>query len=171
MRDSAPIVLAPFANERLREWPISHFRRFIEVGLEDNQRFVICGTLAQRALANELVRRFPSDWVENYSGVTSWPEMQSLLRAAPFVVANNSGVAHLAASMGQWVLCVFGGKHHWMEWMARGPKVVTITHMPNCSPCESPVCPNSLACLKDVDPEMAYFEIMTAKAQWRDPGS
>ena len=161
-RDDAPIVIAPFANEIMREWPLDRFQRFIEIGLEDGRRFVICGTLEHRALANKLVRPFRTGLVENCSGSTSWPQVQKMLMAAPFVVANNSGIAHLAAALGRWVLCIFGGRHSWREWMPRGARVVTIARTPPCSPCESPTCPNDLACLKDVDPLMAYLEITMA---------
>jgi heptosyltransferase-2 len=156
------IVLAPFANERIREWPLENFRRFIDIGIADGHRFVICGAPAHRVVANELVRSFRADFVDNRCGLTSWPVLRDTLKSARFVVSNNSGIAHLTASMGQWVLCVFGGRHSWQEWMPLGPKVLTIARMPTCSPCDSNLCPNNLVCLRDVDATMAYLEITSA---------
>ena len=163
---AAPIVLAPFANERVREWPLANFHGFIEHGLKLGHSFAVTGTWAQRALANTLVRPFPADRVHNLCGTTTWPEMQALLRRAPFVVANNSGIAHLAADVGQWVLCIFAGSHSWMEWMPRGPKVVTVARMPSCAPCCSGECPNDLVCLTDVTPEFAYHTITASIANY-----
>lgn len=156
---SAPIVLSPFANERIREWPLENFRRFIECGLEDGYTFIVSGTRAQRPLANTLVRHFPAGRVHNGCGTTTWDEMQVILRQAPFVVANNSGIAHLAAELGLWVLCVFSGSHSWIEWMPRGPKVVTLARMPACAPCERGICPNGRDCMVKLTGELAYTEI------------
>ncbi|RFD18763.1 hypothetical protein DY926_14860 [Komagataeibacter melaceti] len=157
-----PAVIAPFSNEGLREWPLGHYRRFLEIGIEDGQSFVLCGSLSHRAAANELVRSFPTECVKNYCGLTSWSEVTAMVHAAPFIVANNSGIAHLAASMGKLVLCIFGGRHSWKEWMPRGPKVLTIARTPPCSPCDKPVCSNDFACLRGVSPDMAYEELRIA---------
>jgi ADP-heptose:LPS heptosyltransferase len=163
----APIVLAPFANERIREWPLSNFQRFIECGLADGFTFAISGTAAQRALANRLVRPFPADTVHNLCGRTAWQDMNRLLREAPFVVANNSGIAHLAADLGQWVLCLFAGSHSWMEWMPRGPRVVTLARMPSCAPCCLSDCPNGRDCMVNLTGDFAYNEITTAISSCR----
>ncbi|MBB2169634.1 glycosyltransferase family 9 protein [Gluconacetobacter aggeris] len=157
----APIVIAPFANERAREWPLENFHEFIRCGLKDGYDFVVSGMRGQRPLANVLVRSFPADRVRNACGATTWREMQTLLRQAPFVVANNSGIGHLAADLGQWVLCVFSGSHSWVEWMPRGPKVVTLARMPACAPCERERCPNDRDCMINLRGSFAYAE-MTA---------
>ena len=162
----APIIIAPFANERIREWPLANFQRFIELGLADGYNFAISGTWPQRALANTLVRPFPSDRVVNFCGTTDWREMQTLLRRAPFVVANNSGIAHLAADLGQWLLCLFAGSHSWMEWMPRGPKVVTLARMPACAPCNSGRCPNQRDCMINLTADLAYSEIIATIADY-----
>ncbi|MDR3429575.1 glycosyltransferase family 9 protein [Silvimonas sp.] len=167
MTDSnAPIIIAPFANERLREWPLANFHRFIELGLADGYSFAISGTWAQRALANTLVRPFPAHRVQNLCGTTDWREMQALLGRAPFVVANNSGIAHLAADLGQWLLCLFAGSHSWMEWMPRGPKVVTVARMPACSPCHSERCSNQRDCMVNLTGDLAYNEIISTIADY-----
>ena len=127
-------------------------------GMEDGHDFVISGTPAQRPVANTRARHFPSDRVRNACGTTSWTEMQNLLRAAPLIVANNSGIAHLAANLGVWVLCVFAGSHSWVEWMPRGPKVITLARMPACAPCERGRCPNDRECLVGLDGRFAYEE-------------
>lgn len=161
-----PIVIAPFANERVREWPLVNFRRFVELILADGRSVKIVGTTSQRARANELVRGFPAPDVVNVCGRTSWAELNAAILLAPFVVANNSGVAHLTAKLGQWLLCVFAGGHSWAEWMPRGPRVVTVARMVSCAPCEigDGICPHSLACLAHLEPEVAYKLIEARRA-------
>jgi ADP-heptose:LPS heptosyltransferase len=164
MSDPAPqIVIAPFANERIREWPPEHFRRLIALLLEDPEaRIAVVGTLAQRARANDIVRAFPSTRVENTCGRLSWDDLLGLIDAAPFVVANNSGVAHLAAKRGRWTLCLFSGSHAFVEWSPRGPRVVVCSLDIPCSPCGlgGDKCPNGHACMVELKPEtvLAQFE-------------
>lgn len=164
-----PIIVAPFANERIREWPVANFRRFIERGLADGHRFAVCGTRAQRSLANEIVRPFPAARVGNLCGTSSWQDMQVLLQQAPFVIANNSGIAHLAANLGQWVLCMFAGSHHWIEWMPRGPRVVTLARMPACAPCCNPTCSNGFDCMTNLTADFAYDHMARTMADARAP--
>lgn len=168
-----PIIVAPFANERIREWPLENFKALIARGMEDGHDFVISGTQSQRTLANTLTKHFPANRVRNACGTTSWIEMQSLLRAAPLIVANNSGIAHLAADLGLWVLCVFAGSHSWVEWMPRGPKVITLARMPACAPCERGRCMNGHDCMVGLDGRFAYeeaFAIMGSKQLADTPG-
>jgi ADP-heptose:LPS heptosyltransferase len=165
MRQSAPIVLAPFANDRMREWPPSNFQRFIDRGLEEGRTFQIIGALNQRPMADEIVRRYPADQVANLCGSITWPEVEKTIVSAAFVVTNNSGLGHVAAALGQWVLCIFSGRHSWIEWMPRGPRVVTLARMPECAPCDYGFCPNQFNCMEMLDPDFAFDEITRAIAE------
>jgi heptosyltransferase-2 len=156
---AATVVMSPFANERVREWPIRHYRRFIDrVILEEGAQVVLVGTPAQRPRANEIVRGFPAPAVQNACGKTSWHELASIVEMAAYVVANNSGIAHLAAARNCWTLCVFAASHSPIEWMPLGPRVVVVSKALPCAPCEvgSGACPNRLACMQDLDPDAVY---------------
>jgi ADP-heptose:LPS heptosyltransferase len=161
---TASIVMAPFANGRMKEWRDSNFQRFIDLGLENGYMFQLVGALTQRPLADDLVRRYPAHQVENLCGAISWAELTSAIEDAAFVVANDSGIGHLAASIGQWVLCIFSAKHSWVEWMPRGPRVVTLVRAPACSPCNAGSCPNSLACMDLLSADFAFSTMRAAMA-------
>lgn len=155
----APVVISPFANERVREWPIGHYRRFIERVLREHKvPIAIVGTAPQRARANEVVRGFAAPDVMNLCGKLSWPGLVALVDAAPYVVANNSGIAHLAALHGRWTLCLFSGSHSYIEWIPRGPRAIVVSRITACAPCElGPAdCPHGVACLSDLEPDAAF---------------
>lgn len=157
---SAPVVISPFANERLRQWPWRHYRSLIEMIVgEHGFPVVVVGTRGQRTSANDLVRGLSSEKVVNACGTWSWSELVRAVDAAPYVVANNSGVAHLAAARGRWTLCLFAASHAWCEWMPRGPRVVTLVKALPCSPCEMGTerCPNGVACMTQLDPGEAFW--------------
>ena len=152
----APVVVSPFANERLRQWPWRHYRTLIERIVRDEELpVVVVGTRGQRASANDIVRGLSSEMVANACGVWSWPELVRAVDAAPYIVANNSGVAHLAASRGKWTLCIFSASHAWNEWMPRGPRAVTVVKATPCSPCEigRDRCPNGVDCMFGLEPD------------------
>jgi len=153
------VVVAPFANERLREWPIGHFQRYIELVLRDEPaRVLVVGTRAQRVRANALVRDFPATRVVNACGTMGWDDVVTTIDSAASVVTNNSGIGHLAAARGRWTLCVFAASHAWLEWMPRGPRVVVITRAVPCAPCEiaDNPCPNAIACMDGLAPDVAF---------------
>jgi ADP-heptose:LPS heptosyltransferase len=161
-----PVVISPFANERVRQWPRSHFREFIEIVWREHRlRTLIVGTREQRALANDIVRGLPSERVQNACGSMTWERLVAAVDAAPYVIANNSGVAHLAAGRGKWTLCIFSASHAYNEWMPRGPHVVTVVRALACSPCSlgSDRCPNNVACLVDLLPADVFWRFDQAR--------
>lgn len=162
------VVVAPFANERIKEWPSDHFRRLIELIIDkDGFRVIIVGTRSQRARADRLVRGFSAVRVINTCGQIKWSEVIAVVSSAACVVANNSGIAHLAAMHGRWTLCIFGGAHQWLEWIPRGPRVVLITRMTRCAPCEigDKLCPNEIVCMSDLTPEAVYKSFLDIRSQ------
>lgn len=165
---SAPVVISPFANERLRQWPWRHYRSLIEMIVREyGLPVVVVGTRGQRAAANEIVRGLSSEMVANTCGVWSWAELVAAVDAAPYVIANNSGVAHLAAARGRWTLCIFAASHAYNEWMPRGPRVVTLVKAVACSPCEMGTehCPNGVACMVDLEPGEVFWSFNHARDQ------
>jgi ADP-heptose:LPS heptosyltransferase len=154
------VVISPFANERARQWPARNYRELIGlIWREHGFAAMIVGTRGQRAVANDLVRGLSSERAMNTCGVLSWEELIEAVDAAPYVVANNSGVAHLAAVRGRWTLCLFSGSHAYNEWMPRGPLVVTVGRALPCSPCElgTERCPNNVACMAELQPSEVFW--------------
>jgi ADP-heptose:LPS heptosyltransferase len=150
-----PVVISPFANERLRQWPWRHYRALIEMIVHEHDLpVVVVGTRDHRSSANDMVRGLSSEIVANACGLWKWAELVRAVDAAPYVVANNSAVAHLGAARGRWTLCIFAASHGYNEWMPRGPRVVTLVKSVPCSPCELGLhrCPNGVNCMTSLEP-------------------
>ncbi len=163
---SPPVVISPFANERARQWPSRHYRELIQIILrEHGLPVMIVGTRAQRPSANDMVREFSSQDVKNTTGSLSWGELIDAVDAAPYVVSNNSGVAHLAAGRARWTLCLFAASHAFNEWMPRGPHVVTMTKVVPCSPCAlgRDRCPNGMVCMTELEPLEVFWRFEQAR--------
>jgi ADP-heptose:LPS heptosyltransferase len=174
------IVVAPFSNSDIRDWPTGHWAALIGLLLErwtEGGTIRVIGTRNQMLRAAEVVRAFDATRVVNMCGHMAWDAVLAQLRAAACVIGNNSGVAHLAGFYGVPTVCVFGGSHQRMEWRPLGFNVVTVSRVIGCSPCQldhGQVSPYAKACLREIAPETvadAAFRIMERVKAMRMEGT
>jgi heptosyltransferase-2 len=88
------------------------------------------------------------------AGKTDLAELASILSGAAGVVANDSGTAHLAASLGRPTVVIFGSTEP--AWTApRGEHVAVVRIKLRCSPCFRRSCSldDAYACLRLVEPD------------------
>jgi ADP-heptose:LPS heptosyltransferase len=163
------IVIAPFSNEHLRDWPAAHFAALIGRCITDLQVTVkVVGTIQQREAANGIIRSFPSDRVENTCGLMTWRELAGVIAQAQAVVGNNSGVVHESAKANVPTVCIFGGEHAACEWMPRGPAVFVVAKHTACSPCARQSCVYGKRCLHEIMPDIV-FDLVFKASQIRAP--
>jgi ADP-heptose:LPS heptosyltransferase len=153
------IVIAPFSNSPIRDWPGTHYADLIGLLLEHlagDCRIRVTGAANQRLGASEIVRYHPADRVINTCGRLSWDAVLLALRGADCVIGNNSGIAHVSGYFGTPTVCVFGGSHQRLEWRPRGDNVVVLSRVIGCSPCHldhGHVSPYGKACLREITPK------------------
>lgn len=151
------IVLAPFSNSVIRDWPAEHYRALIELLLARQARSIrLVGSATQSIRAAAIVRDFDATRVIDSSGRLAWPDVVGTVRAAAAVVGNNSGITHLASFLAVPTLCVFGGSHQRTEWRPMGDSATTLSRAIACSPCHlhrAEDCPYDRACLRQIAPE------------------
>jgi ADP-heptose:LPS heptosyltransferase len=151
------IVLAPFSNNALRDWPAAHYSETIGLMLDrlaPDAHISVVGTRGQRLGAAEIVRPFPADRVVNDCGI-SWESVLEKIRGASCVIGNNSGITHASRHFGTPTVCVFGGSHQRTEWGPLGDHVVILSRVIGCSPCQfnhAFECPYGAACLREIVP-------------------
>jgi lipopolysaccharide heptosyltransferase II len=96
-------------NWTLKRWPVAHFVQMIRLVSERlATRTVLCGGPGETALANEIRAHFGANEVISLCGETSLDELALLLKNASFVVSNDSGPLHLAASQRTPLVGLFG---------------------------------------------------------------
>ena len=169
------IVIAPFSNSDIRDWPVAHFAELVGLLLAGapDMGVKVIGTRTQKLRANEIVRAYPVMRVSNACGRLSWPEVVDLTKAAACVISNNSGIGHLGGHLGAPTVCVFGGSHQRHEWRPLGASVALVSRVIGCSPCQLDHVsgsPYGKACLREIAPETvadAAFMIMKRVAASR----
>lgn len=145
------IVMAPGASIELREWPFYEELAKILKSKYPSFRIVLVGTLNEsRVMA--LAERLSSHGVESLIGQTSIKDLVRLCREAAVVIANDSGVAHVAGTLANAATVVLFGPGDPKYVTPAGDWVTVVRNEKlDCSPCESSICkaPHGYqACLK-----------------------
>ncbi|MBI4404203.1 MAG: glycosyltransferase family 9 protein [Deltaproteobacteria bacterium] len=145
------IVVAPGAALPLREWP--YFPELVKQMSEryPDYRIITVGSPREEKWSSRF-RRCQLK-VEDRIGKTTLTQLVDLCAQASLVIANDSGVAHLAASVAGVPTVVLFGPGDPRYVTPLGDRVCVVrTELP-CSPCESPRCRAPYGyqrCLKDL---------------------
>ena len=161
------IVVAPFSDSTVRDWPFAHYAALIRLLVEqlDCQVRVI-GAPAQAkqaaALMDLLRDGVAAGRVSNAAGMTQWSEVPAVVKAADLVICNNSGIAHQAASLGARTLAIYSASHQPQEWGPRGSRSRAIMMDVQCSPCgweRIEDCSNEHRCMQMITPELVVNQV------------
>ena len=91
--------------------------------------------------------------VKNLAGKTDLGEAIDLLSVADWVVANDSGLMHVAAALGRRVVALFGPTSPAFT-PPMSDNAVTLQQPIECSPCFQRTCPlGHMKCLVDISSE------------------
>jgi ADP-heptose:LPS heptosyltransferase/SAM-dependent methyltransferase len=152
------IVVAPLSNSTVRDWPLDRYVNLIGMLLAKVECVVVLvGSRDQLTSLSHICHQHGGDRrLINLGGQIDWAELAGVLRRADLVIANNSGVAHLAAACGRPTLAIYSGSHQPQEWGPRGENVRAVTAAVSCSPCgyeRLELCPHDHRCMKLIEPE------------------
>ena len=108
---SAPYAAVhPGGNWDLKRWPAKHFISFARFFLEAHPEFslVVCGTAPEAEVAEEIRHGAASPRAVSFCGKTTLDTLAHLLKGARFLLSNDSGPIHLAASQKTPIAGLFG---------------------------------------------------------------
>jgi heptosyltransferase-2 len=101
------------------------------------------------------------------TGATTTPALIGVLAGARGVVANDSGVMHVAAALDRPVVGVFGSSDP--RWTGpRGARAVAVSHPVWCAPCFAPTCVQDFGCMHGVAPEAVVAALVDAASRPAD---
>ena len=153
------LVLAPGARfGPAKRWPAD---RFAAAG-----RLLAAATGAALVLVGE-----PADAVATHAvhaavpaaidltGLTHLDALVGVLAAARGVLANDSGIMHLAAALGRPVVGIFGSSNPaWTRPL--GPRATAMLHAVGCSPCYRSRCNRDFGCMLGLAPEAVAAQLL-----------
>jgi ADP-heptose:LPS heptosyltransferase len=112
------IAIHPGSGSPRKNWPAEHFETLARKARSDGMSCVWIEGEADRLIVGDLSRRIPAPVVQ-----LGLPSLACLLAQASGFLGNDSGVTHLAASVGAPTLALFGPTDPRM-WAPRGPVLV-----------------------------------------------
>jgi heptosyltransferase II len=134
-----------------KQWPIASFTALAQNLAARGLEVWVLGSAAEQALGDQ-IRAGAGAQVFNICGQTSLEDSVDLLSATRAAVTNDSGLMHVAAAAGTYVVAIYGSSspHFTPPLTARQ----TILYLGlDCSPCFKRECPlGHLNCLRQISP-------------------
>ncbi len=100
------VVIHPSSGGSAREWPAERFGELAaRLGTHPDVQVVVTGTSAEAAACAQVIERAPA--AVNLCGVCPLDVMIALAEHASLLVANSTGILHIAAALGTKVVGLF----------------------------------------------------------------
>jgi ADP-heptose:LPS heptosyltransferase len=151
-RDLLPgsyVCVHPGAQLPSRRWYPERFAVVADELAARGFRVVLTGTAGEAALARTVLRRMRTEVVD-LVGKTTLGALTALLDGARLLVANDTGVRHIAAARGTPCVAVACGSNV-QRWAAREPTQRLLHAEVQCRPCAYVRCPVGHPCAHGVE--------------------
>ncbi len=151
-RDLAPgeyVCVHPGAQLPSRRWYPERFAVIADELAARGLRVVVTGTAGEATLARAMTARMRGQVVD-LVGQTTLGALTALIDGARLVVANDTGVRHIAAARGTPCVAIACGSDV-QRWAAREPTQRLLHAEVECRPCAHVQCPIGHACAHGVE--------------------
>jgi heptosyltransferase-2 len=163
--DRYAVALAPGSVGEAKRWPIAHYADLAKAITRDGTEVWVIGGPDEKPFAGEIVRH-AGEGVRDFAG-GALRDAVIALGAARAVVANDSGLLHVAAAIGTPAIGLFGPTDPKM-WAPINPVADIVLHEPklDCQHCGEYVCPlQHHRCLREVSP-MRVLDSVRRALEW-----
>lgn len=134
-------------------WPLDHYRALAEALHADGTEVWVLGSAKDRAAGEQISA---GGAARNLAGDTSLAEATDLLGACAAAVSNDSGLMHVAAAVGCFVVAIYGSSSPSFTPPLTNRANVLYRDL-DCSPCFARECPlGHLDCLTGITPTEVF---------------
>jgi heptosyltransferase-2 len=142
-----------------KRWPVEHFARLAQHLSATGRQVWLFGSGRDQPVADAILAAAPDAALVNLCGRTDLATAIDLLATAEAVVANDSGLMHVASALGRPLVALYGSSspEHTPPLDARA-RLVWLK--PDCSPCYARECPlGHFRCMRELAPERVQAEL------------
>ena len=142
-----------------KRWPIEYFAKVAIEAIENNWKVILLGSSNDHDLGKSL-ERLTKNKVINLIGKTTLEEVIDVMSLCNTFLSNDSGLMHVAASLGIKQIAIFGSSDpKKTPPLSRHAKSIYLGL--SCSPCFERTCPlQHTNCLKNIKPEEIIKKII-----------
>lgn len=156
-RETKQVIFIPGTTWQTKIWPADKWIQLGQKCVQSGWRVILVGGPTELSMNESIATGIGARHTLNLTGTTSIRDLLALFRQVPIVVGADTGPMHLAAAVPSCkVLGVFGST----PMRRNGPygslnKGINLNL--DCQPCFEKKCPlGTIACLKELDPELVY---------------
>lgn len=164
-KDAIWVGLIPSAQWPGKRWPIRHFRSTVEKIVEGTNWKVFVFGGKSDGFCHEIVSGLPADRVVNGQGKLSISETASILKKCRFVIANDTGLMHMADALNVPQVLIFGPTSADLGCLPFHPLTQIAERSLWCRPCskngEAPCIRLRRVCLEDLPPSNVFSLALT----------
>jgi heptosyltransferase-2 len=153
------VVICPGSTAASKKYPVGHVMRMIETVASRRAavEFLLLGAKIDQAECDAITGHFAGKKIKlrSFCAQTSLSEAHAIIAHSRVVVANDSGLAHIA-SLTDTPLVTFNGMGRREETSPLTPRKILFDLRLYCSPCFAKNCPRHdapLACLAGISPD------------------
>jgi len=148
------LALCPGAEfGQAKKWPAEYFQQVAQQHIDVGGQVWLFGSMADRISCEDVAKPFHIQHMKNLAGETSLEQVVALLSQAGQVVANDSGLMHVAAALERPVVAIYGSTSENLT-PPLSEKSMAVSIEIDCRPCQKRVCPyGHYRCLEELKPE------------------
>ena len=156
------VVFAPGAEfGAAKRWPARHFAQLAReiLAAEPQAQIALLGSPKHKQAGDEILALAQEPRILNLAGATKLDEAIALIARAAAVVANDSGLLHIASSLNRPVIALYGptDPNHAPPFSDRAR---SLSLRLDCSPCKQRECPlGHHNCMEQMDAGMVWQEL------------
>ncbi|MFA5084209.1 MAG: glycosyltransferase family 9 protein [Candidatus Paceibacterota bacterium] len=162
MNSAVLFGLAPGAGYEANQWPLDNFVKTGKFILKKypNSRIIVFGGPGDSEKGDYLKDKIGSNSVINLCGKLSLLEGAFIINKLKLMVANNTGLMHMAAMAGKNVITIFSAAEFDGKWFPHGEKAKVLVKKIPCEGCYYKKCPYNYQCIRSITPEEVGNEIV-----------
>jgi heptosyltransferase-2 len=152
MKDSSIVVICPGSiNSRAKRWPAESFAELGDELIDQGKQVLLIGSRDEEDVTVAVKSRMRNSPVV-LTGKTTLDQLIGILSIADLVVTNDTGPAHIAASVGRPTLVIFGPTNP-LTTRPFSSQAEILRHPPDCAPCMLRDCPIDHRCMTAITVE------------------